>query len=41
MKTLFYYVSKALMILMVIVLLPVFAYAEASDMSTVSAAHYE
>lgn len=41
MKALFYYVSKALMILMVIVLLPVFAYAEASDMSTVSAAYYE
>lgn len=41
MKTLFYYVSKSLMSLMVIVLLPVFAYAEASDMSTVSAAHYE
>ena len=41
MKTLSYYVSKALMILMVIVLLPVFAYAEASDMSMVSAAYYE
>lgn len=41
MRTLSYYVSKALMILMIIVLLPVFAYAEASDISMVSTTHYE
>ena len=41
MKYLSDYASKALMVLMVIVLLPVFACAETSDMATVSTKHYE